>query len=57
MFISNTSFHLWSKENLVKHQRVSKYYENNCRLWLAEIWDLNYFEYAEFNGVVRLYLF
>ena len=34
MFISNNraSFHLWWKENLVKHQRVSKYYENDCCL-------------------------
>ena len=33
MFISNnhTPFHLWWKEHLVKHQRVSKYYENDCR--------------------------
>ena len=33
MFISNkrTSVHLWRKENLVKHQKVSKYYENDCR--------------------------
>ena len=33
MFINNNlaSFHLWWKENLVKHQRVSKYYENDCR--------------------------
>ena len=32
MLISNnrTSFHLWRKENLVKHQRVLKYYENDC---------------------------
>ena len=32
MFISNNrpSFYLWGKENLVKHQKVSKYYENNC---------------------------
>ena len=32
MFISNNraSFHLWCKENLVKHQKVSKYYENDC---------------------------
>ena len=32
MFISNNraSFHLWWKENLVKHQKVSKYYENDC---------------------------
>ena len=29
MFITNncTLFHLWWKENLVKHQKVSKYYE------------------------------
>ena len=37
MFISDNrkSFHLWWKENLVKHQKVSKYYKNDCRLkWL-----------------------
>ena len=35
LFISNNcaSFHLWWKENLVKHQKVSKYYENDCRLF------------------------
>ena len=33
MFISNnrTSFYLWVKENLVKHRKVSKYYEIDCR--------------------------
>ena len=32
MLISNnrTSFHLWWKENLVKHWKVSKYYETDC---------------------------
>ena len=32
MFISNNgaSFHLWWKENLVKHWKVSKYYETDC---------------------------
>ena len=32
MFKSNNrpSFHLWWKENLVKHQQVSKYYANYC---------------------------
>ena len=32
VFISNNdpSFHLWLKENLVKFQKVSKYYENDC---------------------------
>ena len=30
MFITNSRalFQLWRKENLVKHQKVSKYYEN-----------------------------
>ena len=32
IFISNNRpwFHLWLKENLVKHQKISKYYENDC---------------------------
>ena len=35
-FISNNRelFHLWWKENLVNHQKVSKYYENDCRICL-----------------------
>ena len=34
MFISNNraSFHLWWKKNLVIHQKVLKYYENDCIL-------------------------
>ena len=34
MFISNDcpSFCLWLKENLVKHQKVSNYYETDCIL-------------------------
>ena len=38
MFISNNrlSFHLWRKENLVKHQKFSKYYENDCSLFPFE---------------------
>ena len=32
MFISNnrSSFHFWWKENFVKHQQVSRYYEKHC---------------------------
>ena len=32
MFINNNraSFHFWRKENFVKHQKFSKYYENDC---------------------------
>ena len=31
MFVSNKRawFHLWRKENLVKHKKLSKYYEND----------------------------
>ena len=31
-FINNNhaSFHFWLKENLIKHRKVSKYYENGC---------------------------
>ena len=34
MFISNNRkwFHLWWKEDLLKHQRVSKHYENDCSM-------------------------
>ena len=34
MIISNNrpSLHFWWKENLVKHQKVSKYYETDCKL-------------------------
>ena len=34
MFIINSpaSFDLWLKENLVKHQKVSKYYEHDCSI-------------------------
>ena len=33
MFITNyhTLFYFWLKEHLVKHQKVSKYYNHDCR--------------------------
>ena len=39
MFITNkrASFHLRRKENVVKHQKVSKYYEND---WLQNFFLL-----------------
>ena len=48
MSISNNHafFHLWWKENLVKYQNVSKYYENYCR----QILDLG----KQFNLMIRL---
>ena len=32
MLISNhrATFHLWRKENLLRHQKVLNYYENDC---------------------------
>ena len=27
---NRASFYLWGKQNLIKHQKVSKYYENDC---------------------------
>ena len=32
-FITNNqaSFHLWRKENLIKHKKFSKYYDHGCR--------------------------
>ena len=39
MFISNscTSFHLRWKGNMVKHQKVSKYYKNDCSCSLQAV--------------------
>ena len=38
MFINNNHalFHWWWKENLSKHQKILKYYENDCRLILQK---------------------
>ena len=48
IFISNNRplFQLWRKENLVKHQKVSNYYEKACCLWYPKIpeiinWNLH----------------
>ena len=32
--VSLVSFNLWCKENLVKHEKVSEYYDHDCRLGL-----------------------
>ena len=41
MFIGNDhpSFHFWWIENLVKHWKVSKYYETDCRLWIGKTFN------------------
>ena len=47
MFISSNraSFQLWRKKNLVKHQKVSKNCENDCRLTESHI--LKYLSMSE----------
>ena len=55
MYISNNRprFHLWWNENLVKHQKVSKYYESDCRLSLV---SEPYFRFVYFALVVRKFI-
>ena len=35
---NHTSFHLCCMEDLFNHQKVSNYYEQDCRLYQNEIW-------------------
>ena len=46
-FISNnrTSFHSWWKKNLVKHLKVSKHYETDCRRFFSYHWSIAVFIY------------
>ena len=34
----HASFHLWWKENLLNYQKVSKYYEHDCKYWAKAFW-------------------
>ena len=62
MFKSNNrpSFHLWWKENLVKHQQVSKYSENdclkNCHLLLLSLLTAKFVKNSHI-GVVIYFIF
>ena len=53
MLITNNhdSFHLWWHENFVKHQNVSKYYDQDCR-YLA-LFDTKEYE-ALYNRITYL---
>ena len=53
MLISNNRalFHLWWKENLVKHQKVSKYYENDCTIQRKENSDVEIVSISLLNGI------
>ena len=55
MFISNNraTFHLWWKENFVKHQKVSEYHENDCGNYpqIYSSWIINYW-----GSILTLYI-
>ena len=38
---NHASFHLWLKENLLNHQKVTKYYELDCRVHKKSLGDKN----------------
>ena len=40
MFITNNPdfSHLWRKENLINHQNVSKYYDQDCSIYLLKLY-------------------
>ena len=52
MFISNNcaSFHLWWKENLLKYQKVSKYYDSGCSL--ENLKKISFQENTKFVAIV-----
>ena len=58
MFISNNgaSFQLWWKENLVKHRKVSKYYETDCGFWWL-MKSIETIKYVEVSAVVIPFVF
>ena len=57
MFISNTrlSFHVWRKENLVKHQKVSKYYATDCSSKKCEHFQLENNQQSNANVLTIAY--
>ena len=56
MFIvhNHASFHLWWKENLLTHQKVSKYYEND---WGSKFFSFNYDRWEKICFWKSCYLF
>ena len=36
IFNNHASFYIWLKENLFNHQKISKYYEHDCRYRILE---------------------
>ena len=48
MFISNNhaSFRFWCRENLVKYQKASKHYENDCGLYCYFFRNIIFFGWA-----------
>ena len=55
MFMSNsrTLFHLRCRENLVKHRRVSRYYEADCRLLVRGFQEAHIKQFHEYIGLFK----
>ena len=58
MSVSNNHalFYLWWKENLVKHQKVSKYYENDCSITPLNLSHTTNLNHTTFKNVMWLNL-
>ena len=59
-FITNNHalFHLWWKENLLNHQKVSRYYKHSCRGHLQEPKTTpNFANYVKFKNVTLFFIF
>ena len=56
MFITNNhdSLHLWRKENLLKYQKVSKYYVHDCSCCNNNLLIL---DVKQLNKIMKLYYF
>ena len=54
---NHASFHFWWEKKLVKHQKISKYYENDCRkLTLAKIDSFLHLHDCTFKTIFKFYL-
>ena len=59
MFITYNpaSFHLWSKENIIKHKKVSKYYEHDCKLPLVTIYKSFIRPHLDYGTIKHIQLY
>ena len=58
MFISNNraSFHLWWNENLVRYQKISKYYQNDCKYVNDSNNNINTTVYQKCTNIILIWI-